>query len=60
MRPAPIAMPETAADAKIADLPAVTFIWLKARIGPTRAMPQERAPKTLRALRAQLVMLSEA
>ena len=29
--PATIAMPETAAEAQIADLPVVTFIWLNAR-----------------------------
>ncbi|MFM0226758.1 hypothetical protein [Paraburkholderia dipogonis] len=61
MRPATIAMLETAADAKFADLPMVTFIWLNALVGPTPAMLEGRAPsKMLRALRAQLVMLSEA
>jgi hypothetical protein len=60
MRPATIAMLETAVDARIADLPMGTFIWLNALIGPTRAMPEDRALKKLRALRAQLVMLGEA
>ncbi|MFM0668163.1 TetR/AcrR family transcriptional regulator [Paraburkholderia sediminicola] len=61
MRSATVAMLETAADAQFADLPMVTFIWLNALVGPTRAMLEGRAPpKMLRALRAQLVMLSEA
>ncbi|MFM0628311.1 hypothetical protein [Paraburkholderia xenovorans] len=39
----------------------MTLIWLNALAGPTHAMLEGLAPpKMLRALRAQLVMLSEA
>ncbi|WP_147309927.1 hypothetical protein [Paraburkholderia sp. BL6669N2] len=60
MRAATVAMLKTAADAKMADLPVLTFSWLTALIGPARAMLEDRVPEMLRALRAQLVMLGEA
>jgi hypothetical protein len=61
MRTATIAMPETAADTKFADLPMVALIWLNALVGPTRAQLEGRAsPKKLRALRTQLLLLNNA
>ncbi|MGF6774344.1 AcrR family transcriptional regulator [Paraburkholderia sp. GAS199] len=61
LRAAAIAMLDTAQDAKFADLPMVAFMWLSAMVGPTRAILEGRAPpKMLRALRAQLVLLSDA
>ncbi|MGF6933689.1 hypothetical protein OKW41_002828 [Paraburkholderia sp. UCT70] len=61
MRAAAVAMLETPVDAKFADLPMLAFIWLNALVGPTRAMLEGRAPpEKLRALRAQLLLLSNA
>jgi hypothetical protein len=61
MRTATIAMLETAADAKFADLPMVVLMWLNALVRPTRALLEGRAsPKKLRALRAQLLLLNNA
>jgi AcrR family transcriptional regulator len=61
MRAATAAMLETAVDAKFNDLPMVTFIFLSAMVGPTRAMLEGRAPaRMLRALREQLVTLCSA
>jgi AcrR family transcriptional regulator len=61
MRAATSAMLKTASDARFDDLSLVTFMWLSALVGPTRAMLEDRAPpKMLRALREQLVMLSDA
>lgn len=58
MRTALANMLSTAADARFADLPMVSFMFLAAMVGPTRAMLEDAAPeRMLDALPSQLNML---
>ena len=58
MRIALSAMLETAPDARFDDLPLVSFMFLAAMVGPTRAMLEGAAPpKMLRVLPVQLEIL---